>query len=237
MTFGKIARRPTGIPNLDPLIEGGLPVDSFIVLVTDPDIAAEHFVRQFVYEGLRLGEGIVYCSVVRPPSYIRRDFEYFGLSVESYEKKGQLIFVNSYDTTNHGRNVLNVTSESLAGLSDGINKAIELLRGFQIKRSVCDSTADALLTLKTEHLPDFARSRREVRSSYPMIMLHLMLKGIRDEFLSPLKHHCDGFFELQVQQGPQEVNRFLRIGKMRLTDFPTRLYPLRVTKDRVEVTV
>ena len=85
--------------------------------------------------------------------------------------------------------------------------------------------------------PATTMNSQEMRPKDPMVALHLMVKGKRDELSVPFKHHCDGFFEIQVEQKSEVVSRFPRIGKMKFTDHSTQLHQLRVTKGRVEVEV
>jgi KaiC/GvpD/RAD55 family RecA-like ATPase len=66
----KARRVPTGIPGLDPLIEGGLPAEKSYLLTGAAGTGKSIFCMQFLLKGLADGEKAVYVSVDEKPNDI-----------------------------------------------------------------------------------------------------------------------------------------------------------------------
>lgn len=227
MASESIIRVPTGIKGLDELLQGGIPVDSWILNIIDPDFDRFQFLYQFLKAGLDNNEGIIFCNILKPVEEIRKIFQFHGIDISKYESKGQVIFVNSYLKVEEDKNVINVESDNNFELSTAINTAIEKLSNWNIIRSVCPSTGDALFTMDKEAVFKFANSRREMRKKNQTVSLHTLVKGTRDDLLEPLKLHADGVFEMEQEETPEEIKFYLRIRKMKYTDNPTKRYPLK----------
>ncbi|MFH1327758.1 MAG: ATPase domain-containing protein [Candidatus Bathyarchaeota archaeon] len=233
----QIRRSPTGIENLDNLIQGGIPLDSYLLLITDPRTFAELFIRDFVRGGLENNEGVIFCTILRPPESVRNDFKYTGFDLAQYEEKGQLIFVNIYGGECSGNNVLCTDSINHVELSATINKAIGMLKNFDAKRAVCDSTGDALFTLDLKSVTRFAQSRRVIQRQEKMVCLHTVIRGIRDDFTNILQQHSDAVFEIDTTKTPQGIHNLFRISKMRYTEYLTKQYAIEISENRLKIAI
>ncbi|MFQ5910314.1 MAG: RAD55 family ATPase [Thermoplasmata archaeon] len=232
-----VERVRSWIASLDEMLKGGIPVDSNLALLADPDVSVELFLQSFAYQGLRDGEGLIYSSATKPPDRIRKEFAHWNRDLREFERDGQVIFVNMADTSSKGQNVINVDSRDYTGVSVGINEAIDMLDPelYPRVRGLCDSTGDALFTLDLASVLKFAETRRAKRREKPMVSLHTLLSGIRDDLVEPFRHHADGVFEIAVEATEEEIIRRFRVSKMHFTGFDDRTRRLIVTEGDIQV--
>jgi KaiC/GvpD/RAD55 family RecA-like ATPase len=84
---------PTGIKGFDQLIGGGFPRGS-IINVTGPTGSGKTvFAAQFVYNGLKNGEGGMYISFAEKKRTFFKNFAKFGWEFSTYEKEKKFIFL------------------------------------------------------------------------------------------------------------------------------------------------
>jgi circadian clock protein KaiC len=98
MAMSSIERMPTGIPGLDEMIEGGLPVPSLTLVAGDVGSGKTTFCTQFLFKGAELGQpGLFFLTFGGPPEYLFElfsaynfvDRRYFGKEIKfvSLEKE------------------------------------------------------------------------------------------------------------------------------------------------------
>lgn len=96
--MSSIERMPTGIPGLDEMIEGGLPLPSLTLVAGDVGSGKTTFCAQFLFKGAELGQaGLFFLTFGGPPeclfelfsSYNFFDSRYFGKEIRfvSLEKE------------------------------------------------------------------------------------------------------------------------------------------------------
>src|SRR3989344_8635873 len=80
------SRVPTGVINLDPLIEKGLVPKSINLIVGDAGSGKTIFAMQFLMEGLRRGESCIYITFEEKKDKLYEDMAEFGWDFDKYEK-------------------------------------------------------------------------------------------------------------------------------------------------------
>jgi circadian clock protein KaiC len=94
-----IDRAPIGIPGLDEMLEGGLPVPSLILLAGDVGSGKTTFCSQFLFKGAELGErGLCFLTLGGSPEWAFRfistyefaDSRYFGKEIVFADLEGVL---------------------------------------------------------------------------------------------------------------------------------------------------
>ena len=230
-----IERIPSGVKGLDELLDGGIPVDSWLLLIINVNTDRFRIISPFLKAGLENNEGIIFCNVLKSVQEIRKLFEYYGINISKYESKGQIVFVNSYSKVVNDKNVFNVSSGDYFELSCTINTAMAQLSNWNNIRAVCPSTGDALFTLNKESVFKFANSRREMRSKFSSVSLHTLIKGTRDDLIESLTLHADGVIEIESIETSEETKYYLRIRKMKYTKHPTKQYELKVVNNNFEL--
>ena len=84
-----IEREPTGIPGLDPLIQGGLPKGSVCLVSGSPGTGKSIFCMQFLYHGARkYGQKVMYVSFEQPIPDLYEQASLMGMDFQDLEEKG-----------------------------------------------------------------------------------------------------------------------------------------------------
>ncbi len=92
--MGSIERIPTGVPGLDEMIDGGLPMPSLILLAGDVGSGKTTLCSQFLCKGAKLGEiGLYFMTCGGPPEWIINfistyefvDRRYFGENIKYFD--------------------------------------------------------------------------------------------------------------------------------------------------------
>ena len=84
-------RLKTGIPGLDPLIQGGLQKGDFILLLGDLGTGKTVFSSQFVYNSAKLyNETAVFATFEEDTRSLKRNMLRFGMDLGALEKEGKV---------------------------------------------------------------------------------------------------------------------------------------------------
>ncbi|MBD3388787.1 MAG: AAA family ATPase [Candidatus Altiarchaeales archaeon] len=86
------ARKSTGIPDVDEMIEGGFREGSINMVDGDAGTGKSTFAVQFMMAGLAAGESAIYMSVEESKESFYTNMLRFGFNLEEYEKAGTLFF-------------------------------------------------------------------------------------------------------------------------------------------------
>ncbi|MFA5246537.1 MAG: ATPase domain-containing protein [Candidatus Micrarchaeia archaeon] len=89
----KAGRIATGIPGLDEVIEGGIPIGTLTLLSGKCGTGKSIFSLQFLCEGARQGEPGVYISLEEDPADILENIRPFGWKAEELIKQGKLAII------------------------------------------------------------------------------------------------------------------------------------------------
>lgn len=74
---------PTGLPGLDTIISGGLPSDCFYLVQGDPGSGKTTLALQFLFEGRRRGESVLYITLSEAREELERVAHSHGWSLEN----------------------------------------------------------------------------------------------------------------------------------------------------------
>src|SRR5437868_14528046 len=83
-------RTSSGVPGLDPLIEGGLPANRAFVLCGSTGTGKTTFGLQFIAEGLRGGEHGAFVCTDEKPRHLLENATSLGLDLEGEMAQGKL---------------------------------------------------------------------------------------------------------------------------------------------------
>ncbi len=87
-------RVSTGVPGLDPLLEGGFPAGSLITLAGRPGTGKTIFGSQFLFEGAReAGQAGMYVSMLEGRKSYARNLARLGMDIVPLEEKGMFTFL------------------------------------------------------------------------------------------------------------------------------------------------
>jgi circadian clock protein KaiC len=127
-------RIESGIPGLDPLMQGGFLQNSANLITGETGTGKTIFCSQFLWYGLQKGETCLYISLEEDPEDIKTDALQFGWDFEKFEKKG--LFKIIYQDPAQVNNLASVV--------------IDAIRRMDVKRLVVDSTSIIGLTIESQ---------------------------------------------------------------------------------------
>src|SRR5947209_20376634 len=111
-------RSATGIPGLDPLIQGGLQSGDFVLLVGDLGTGKTIFSSEFVYNSAkRLGEAAVFGTFEEDVASLKRNMLRFGMDSEAVEKERKVKIIDLEGLSGRG---MGSNIETLMGALDGL---------------------------------------------------------------------------------------------------------------------
>ena len=127
-----IPRLKTGIPGLDPLIEGGVLHRSVNLVTGETGTGKTIFSCQFLWHGLQKGETGVYITLEEDPEDIKEDAKQFGWDFQKYIEK----------------DLFRIIYHDPAQINNLSSVLIDEIRSLKAKRLVIDSTSVMGLAVK-----------------------------------------------------------------------------------------
>ncbi len=236
-----IARVPTGIPGLDPVLQGGYPTNSTIALRAEPSNPTEYFQQQFVAEGLKHGFPAIYCCLSRPVASVIRSMRHQGFDVLEPVANDQLIFIDCYSmhrrTSIMGvdqpiqKNIITVTNvDDERLLQDGLASAVERISNLKGLRAVCESLPGTLTSRSAIEIMRWGRKTFADLRAFEALTLHTFPAGVREELFNLMAHDFDGIIEIKIDRSADRVRYYLSVQKMRMTVAPQKMFELDVEK-------
>ncbi|MBP1911379.1 RAD55 family ATPase [Thermococcus stetteri] len=219
MITGRVERISTGIEGFDPLIEGGLVKSKSYLITGPPGSGKTTFGIQFLVEGAKRGEKVVYISLIQDPEEVIKDYERFDPSVWNYVQKGNLIL---YDL---GKEVWGPTAKPPQWSSIMV-RIKDLVRESNINRLVIDP-----LTAIDFPTSDPAEKRAELatflRTMSALGITSLLIAELTDLDRYSEEHYLvDGVIMLHYYLEGNDMARAIQVLKMRRTRHETKMYRL-----------
>ncbi len=226
--FGAV--RPTGIPELDQLLHGGLPSDSTVLLAGASGTGKTILCMQWLFAGYeKYGEPGLYISLTEPVNKVIRNIEKFGFGKREDVTVGK---VHIEDLRTIMSSLKMDTKElTIADLDTLIDKISDLMFATGAKRIVIDSITAIAYRLQDKHLIRtfiyhldalLAQNNINVILTSEVVGRGFSVFGV-EEFIS------DGIIKLsrRITKG-ERVNK-IRIVKMRGTSYDTHPTTYRIT--------
>jgi circadian clock protein KaiC len=163
-------RISTGVPNLDALIEGGIPRGFTVMVVGNSGTGKTIFGSQFIYNGLtdkQSNENGVYISFTESKSQFYATSKKLGMDFEKFEHQTRFIY-------------LDLVSLSHDGIQDAFEEILSAIREVDAKRVVLDSFSALSMSFK-----DRVESRITVQIFLGKIM---RAEGITSLIISEIPH-------------------------------------------------
>lgn len=214
-------RISTGIPGLDELIEGGFPNGSATLVSGGAGTGKTIFCSQYLWHGLENGENGLFVTLEEEPEEIKDDATVFGWDFETYEDKGmfKIMYLNPFKDSggfvNRIRQAINeidaervvVDSTSVMGMYDDSPGSIRE-RLYDLTRKLRREDVTAVLTSED---PDGKEAQ-------------VTRYGV-EEFVA------DALITLDMSVLGENVERTIRVSKMRSTDIDGGEYGIEFTED------
>lgn len=216
-------RVKTGIPGLDELIEGGFPKGFVILLTGGPGTGKTIFGIHYIYAGALLGENGLFISLEEDPKQIIKNTKRFGWDLEGEIAKNRMAIVKLelYDFAKLKalieENIFKIKAKrividpaTLLGMF--FEKPIEIRKNLiELTRQLKKTGTTSIITCEIPEGSD---------SISPF--------GV-EEFVT------DGVIVLKRIKEGNIYTRILSVLKMRGTNHSTKLHPVKIGKDGIEV--
>lgn len=220
----KIVRVPTGIKNLDKIIEGGLEQNSTNLLVGGSGNGKSIFATQFLMEGLKKGEAVLYVSFEEKKKEFYMNMMELGWDLEKAEKEGKFFF-------------LSYTPEKIRTmLEEGGGDIETIVFTKNIKRIAIDSITAFVMLFDTD-----VERREKTLSLFGLLRSWActsLLIYERDPLIDKrqssriLEFEADSLIFLYFTRIKKERERFLEVYKMRGTNHSTSIYPYSISSGK-----
>ncbi len=232
-----VSRVPSGLPGLDSLIQGGIPVNSTVALRAEPSNPTECFQQQFIVEGLKMGTPAIYCCATRPVGNVIKSLWHQGFDVLEHVANDQLVFLDCYSMAKETfaigvdqsvqKKILHVQQmddEKL--LQEGLAEAVDRLSTLRGLRTVCESIPAMLKGSSAVDIMRWGRKTFGELRAFDTVTLHTFPIGVRDELFSLMAQDFDAVIDISADRSADRVKYYLSIQKMRLTEVPVKTFEL-----------
>jgi len=135
----------TGIPGLDDILAGGLPCNCFYLVQGDPGSGKTTLALQFLFEGLRRGEKVLYITLSETKAELERVARSHGWSLDSLPLV-ELSAIESLLRPEHQTTVFHASEVELSNVS---RMLLEEIRKHNPARLVFDSLSEFRLMAET----------------------------------------------------------------------------------------
>ncbi len=220
-------RVATGVPGLDPLIEGGIQVGDFVILAGGVGAGKTTFCAQYIVNAIKLyNEPAVFATFEEDIRSLKSNMLRYGIDLGALEDTGKLKLLD-----------LEVLEGS--GMGANIEALLSAVDEVQAKRLVVDSLTAFLSGAKEKFDYNF--------------MMHLIYKTLKRENITTImtiskpqnsmeaasaieEFIADGIFQLEnyVNQHMELKTRFI-VRKMRGTDHSRKYHTVAFTQSGVEI--
>ena len=218
-----IERVPTGIKNLDRIIEGGFEKNSTNLIVGGSGNGKSIFAIQFLIEGLKRGESVLYIAFEEKKKDFYANMLALGWNLENYEKSGKFFF-------------LSYTSEKIKTMLEEGGGDIEMIvLGKKVQRVVMDSiTTFVMLFERDVEMREQALALFSLLKSWTCTSLLVYERDPlidRKQSSRVLEFEADSLIFLYFTRLNKERERFLEVYKMRGTKHSTNIFPYSICKN------
>ena len=202
-------RISTGVPNLDSLIEGGIPRGFTVMVAGNSGTGKTILGSQFLYDGLtsQPNEHGVYISFSESKSQFYATSKKLGMDFEKFENQASFIYLDFISLSNDG-------------IQDAFEEILTAIKSISAKRIVLDSFSALAMSFK-----DKIESRITIQVFLGKIM---RAEGITSIIISEIPHGStdlgSGIEEsvadavIKLEHGPDNASPFfLKVLKMRGT--------------------
>ncbi|MEM1573219.1 MAG: KaiC domain-containing protein [Candidatus Methanomethylicaceae archaeon] len=230
-------RMDVGIPGMNEILNGGLPIRNVVLLSGGPGTGKSIFGQQFLYAGLKLDEAGVLVTLEEHPVQIRINMDRFGWEPKKFEQEGKFAIIDAFtsgigESAKRERYVVK-DPDDIPSFLDVLKQAITDINA---KRVVIDSISTLYMTK-----PMMARSTimliKKVLAGLGCTGFLISQVSVTDRgFGGPgVEHAADGIIRLDLDEYDGELKRSIIVWKMRGTSHSMRRHPFDITNKGIIV--
>lgn len=227
-------RVPTGVPDLDAVIEGGFPTGRSYLVTGEPGTGKSIFCIQFILKGLMEGEKAVYVAVDQKPSDILEEAASLGWDLVKYIEQKHLLVL---DASPYFSARMGAAKEKEVDVQKTVADLASYVKRMDASRVVIDPVGPLIVSRDaTSHVQDHVRllvhSLQENMNSTNLLTSYtfpgkggVTEQGV-EEFL------VAGVIVLKIIRTQNRFARTLLISKMRETAFDMMEYQFNIARDK-----
>ena len=222
-------RLSTGILSLDSQLGGGFPAGSFVVLLEDPGAGADYFTYHFVAEGLKRGEKALYISTEETEEEIKRNIQIIsGINPEGLDVVDLL--TPKVSPKGDAKTYLK------AIVQDPYKRVSEEVLRSDHQRCVLNSLTYFVENYRWEEIKELINKITIQTRRTNSVFLATFTKGMFDQKIeTAIKHYADGVIELSLREVETEIQRRLKIIKIKATIVPKSILRYDITDKGIRV--
>jgi KaiC/GvpD/RAD55 family RecA-like ATPase len=230
--------RPIDVfPGSSRLVEGEVPSQS-LLLLGPSGIGKTIFCKQFLYNGLIMGEPSIYVTTDESPKEIGKSMTSFRFDVKPYIDSGTFRIVDCYSWKLGGEPFSEYSVKNPADLAE-VSIAIEKARqGLEKIRFVLDSIT-GLTSVCSHGVTVFSKFMQivvaRIRSMNGNAIFTAAPEAHDPQFMSLLRLTFDGTLEMKEDESGKEIKRLLRVFSLKGAKHKTHWTPFEITDSGVIV--
>ncbi|NHJ85253.1 MAG: hypothetical protein FK734_07310 [Asgard group archaeon] len=234
----KVKLQSSGIMGFDQTIGGGIPDGSLILLLGEPGSGFDIFALQMLYYQAKAGRKVFYVSVDKPPSEVELEMMTFNWNIETYKSIGSWTYLDAYGA----KFATDDESSPVISWDKGL---LNLLRTKFLNHvgksaqpfTVIDTVSNLLLDYDSDQVRELVENfTTNVVRKVGGVHLLLMIKGMHDPKTEVLfSHIADGVIDFYLRERSDQLQRTFRVRKMRKAIYDTRLYPVTLEADGLQI--
>jgi len=230
--------RPIDVfPGSSRLVEGEVPSESLLLL--GPSGSGKTiFCKQFLYNGLIIGEPSIYVATDESPEEIGKSMKSLGFDIEPYLDSDMFRIVDCYSWKLGGESSSEYAVKNPADLAT-VSIAIEKARqGLEKIRFVLDSVT-GLTSVCSHNVTVFSKFLQIVVARIRLMNGNAIFTATPEahdpQFMSLLRLTFDGTLEMKEDESGKEIKRLLRVFSLRGAKHKTHWTPFEITDSGIIV--
>ena len=222
-----IERIHSGIRGFDDLVEGGFEKNSVNLVVGSSGGGKTIFAMQFLMEGIKEGESVLYITFEEKKEEFYRNMLEFGWNLDEAEKSGKFVFLEY-----HPEKVRSMLEEGGGAVESIVIK-------HKIKRIIIDSVTSFALLFKDELAKrEAALSLFDIIRKWEctsILTLQEEPKTKEDGDSNSLEFESDSIILIYFRRYKGKRQRFIEVLKMRGTEHSREIFPFELGKNGISV--
>ncbi|WP_457550266.1 RAD55 family ATPase [Archaeoglobus sp.] len=218
----------TGMTVLDSSLGGGIPAGSLVLLVEKPGAGAEIFSFQFAVEGVKKGESVLYIATDETFENLVDHIKVYFPSFSTNDKFKLVSFISSATS--------DVVSFLKSSKHDPLGYIRKLFSNLRYDRIVINNLNNLVRNYGEEEVVSLIEElSRKVKKDEAVALAILVEGAVEKKVENTLKAIADGIFEFDVQERENEIQRRLKVIKLRRCMVPKNVFRYDITEKGIRI--